>query len=118
MLFTKVKNNLTEYKFIINNVVLLRIYFLILYYMEFFKILYNEISKIINIELFFTLVFIVLNILIILIIAKKINKKSFDIRYESEEEKRYLIPIITITSICGFIVLYIARLAVLNGINK
>jgi len=86
--------------------------------MEFFNILYYQLSRIINVELFFTVIFIVLNILIILIIAKKINKKSFDIRYESEEEKRYLIPIITITSICGFIVLYIARLAVLNGIER
>jgi uncharacterized membrane protein len=86
--------------------------------MEFFKILYNEISKIINIELFFTLVFIVLNILIILIIAKKLDKSKFDIRYESEEEKQYLIPIITITSICGFVFLLIARYSVLNGVKK
>jgi ABC-type sugar transport system permease subunit len=86
--------------------------------MELFIILHNEISKIINIELFFTLIFIVLNILIILIIAKILNKKNFDIRYESEEEKRYLIPIITITSIFGFIFLLIIRYATLKGIKK
>jgi len=86
--------------------------------MEFFKILYNEISKIINIELFFTVIFIVLNILIILIIAKKLDKKKFDIKYESEEEKQYLIPIITITSIFGFVFLLIARYSVLNGVKK
>jgi ABC-type sugar transport system permease subunit len=86
--------------------------------MEFFKILYNELSKIINIELFFTVIFIVMNILIILIFAKVLDKKSFNIKYESEEEKRYLIPIITITSICGFIVILIARYAVLNGVKK
>ena len=86
--------------------------------MEFFKILYNELSKIINIELFFTVIFIVMNILIILIFAKVLDKKSFNIKYESEEEKRYLIPIITITSICGFIVILIASYAVLNGVKK
>lgn len=85
--------------------------------MEIFRILYSELSRIINVELFFTLVFIVLNILIILIIAKKLDKSKFDIRYESEEEKQYLIPIITITSICGFIVILIARYAVLNGVK-
>jgi len=85
--------------------------------MEFFNILYYQLSRIINVELFFTLIFIVLNILIILIIAKKINKKSFDIRYESEEEKRYLIPIITITSIWGFIMLLIIRYATLDGVK-
>jgi uncharacterized membrane protein len=86
--------------------------------MEIFKILYNELSKIINVELFFTVIFIVLNILIILIITKKIDKQKFNIKYESEEEKQYLIPIITITSICGFIVILIARYAVLNGVKK
>jgi hypothetical protein len=86
--------------------------------MEIFKILYSELSKIINVELFFTLIFIVMNILIILVITKILDKKSFDIKYESEEEKRYLIPIITITSICGFIVILIARYAVLNGVKK
>lgn len=86
--------------------------------MDFFNILYYQLSRIINVELFFTIIFIVLNILIILIIAKKIDKSKFDIRYESEEEKRYLIPIITITSICGFIVILIARYAVLNGVKK
>jgi uncharacterized membrane protein len=86
--------------------------------MEFFNILYYQLSRIINVELFFTIIFIVLNILIILIIAKKLDKSKFDIRYESEEEKQYLIPIITITSICGFVFLLIARYSVLNGVKK
>jgi len=86
--------------------------------MEIFKILYSELSKIINVELFFTLIFIVMNILIILVVTKILDKKSFNITYESEEEKKYLIPIITITSICGFIVILIARYAVLNGVKK
>jgi len=86
--------------------------------MEIFKILYRELSKIINVELFFTVIFIVMNILIILVVTKILDKKSFNITYESEEERRYLIPIITITSICGFIVILIATYAVINGVKK
>jgi hypothetical protein len=83
--------------------------------MLFLKILFNEISKIINIELFFTVLFIVLNILIILIITKKINKVKFDVRYKSQEEKRYLIPVIIFTSIFGFILILIATFSLVKN---
>lgn len=86
--------------------------------MEIFDILYRELSIIINVELFFTLIFIVLNILIILLITKILKKKNFDITYESEQERQYLIPIIVSTSICGFVVLLIARYATVSGVKK